>query len=187
MACGLPPRDCITDHILPRLDGRTVEERPYQARADCPACQSRGKLAISVGERARAVMHCHARSCHDDWAGTLRPALIRAGVSEQCISGAARRGAGKMVLADEMKAIVLAKMPPVSMRLALLELAGLETSEALDLLGVRRENRARTIRERPSKTMQNRRSPPASRPMRSTPPPPVSKPMQNRRSEGYAA
>jgi hypothetical protein len=48
-------------------------------------------------------------------------------------------------------------MPPVSLRLAVLEMTGMSTTAALEKLGVRRENRARVINGRASKRMQNRR------------------------------
>lgn len=46
---------------------------------------------------------------------------------------------------DEVIALALADMPPQSLRLALLELAGLGTREALDKMGVHRAHRARVI------------------------------------------
>jgi predicted GIY-YIG superfamily endonuclease len=45
----------------------------------------------------------------------------------------------------EIVALADAKMPPTSLRLALLELAGLSTKEALDRMGVPRTNRYRVI------------------------------------------
>ena len=52
-------------------------------------------------------------------------------------------------------------MPPMTLRLRLLQLTGMSTPEALDKLGVRRENRSRVISGQTggaSKRMQNRRS-----------------------------
>ena len=57
----------------------------------------------------------------------------------------------------DLSALALADVPPMSLRLYLLELDGMSTTEALDKLGVRRENRARVIKGRASFSMQNRR------------------------------
>lgn len=61
---------------------------------------------------------------------------------------------------DDLVALALCSLPPMSLRLAMLEMAGYSTPDALDLLGVRRENRSRVIagRSGASKLMQNRRS-----------------------------
>ena len=62
---------------------------------------------------------------------------------------------------DDLIGLALSDMPPMTMRLAMLRLAGLGTPEALDRLGVRRENRSRVIAGLTggaSKRMQNRRS-----------------------------
>ena len=49
---------------------------------------------------------------------------------------------------DALVELVMMEMPPQSLRLALLELVGIPTSAALDMLGVRRENRSRVINHR---------------------------------------
>lgn len=46
---------------------------------------------------------------------------------------------------DELAALVLADLPPMTKFLRILQMAGLGTAEALDKLGVRRENRSRVI------------------------------------------
>lgn len=46
---------------------------------------------------------------------------------------------------DDLAALALIQMPPTSLRLAMLEMAGYSTREALDKLGVRREHRSRVI------------------------------------------
>jgi hypothetical protein len=45
----------------------------------------------------------------------------------------------------DVTALALADMPPMSMKLAMLEMGGMSTRQALDKLGVRRENRSRVI------------------------------------------
>ena len=62
---------------------------------------------------------------------------------------------------DELIELALADMPPMTLRLHMLRLAGLGTSEALDRMGVRPDNRARVIGGRTggaSKRTRNRRS-----------------------------
>jgi hypothetical protein len=62
---------------------------------------------------------------------------------------------------DDLITLALSDMPPMTLRLELLRLAGLGTAEALDKLGVRRENRSRVIAGKTghaSPGMQNRRS-----------------------------
>jgi hypothetical protein len=62
---------------------------------------------------------------------------------------------------DELIALALADMPPMTRRLEMLRLAGIGTAEALDKLGVRPDNRARVIGARTggaSKRTRNRRS-----------------------------
>ncbi len=49
---------------------------------------------------------------------------------------------------DDLIALFLSGMPPQSMKLAGLEMAGMSTSEALDKLGIRREHRSRVIADR---------------------------------------
>lgn len=52
------------------------------------------------------------------------------------------------VSCDEVIELALSGMQPASLKLALLELAGITTPTALDLLGVRREHRSRVIKGR---------------------------------------
>jgi hypothetical protein len=62
---------------------------------------------------------------------------------------------------DELIALVLSDLPPMTKHLRILQLAGLGTDEALDKLGVRRENRSRVIAGKTghaSPGMQRRRS-----------------------------
>ena len=66
-------------------------------------------------------------------------------------------GVSRAVPDDELIAVALAEMPPTSLRLALLEMAGLGTYEALDKLGVRREHRSRVIAGRAPILVQKRR------------------------------
>ena len=62
---------------------------------------------------------------------------------------------------DDLITLALSDLPPMTLRLELLRLAGLGTAEALDKLGVRPDNRARVIGARTggaSKRTRSRRS-----------------------------
>jgi len=71
----------------------------------------------------------------------MRPYLVK--LIGPCMPGG--RAARPTVDLDELAALALTPMPPTSLRLAMLELAGFGTREALDKLGVRREHRSRVI------------------------------------------
>jgi hypothetical protein len=95
--------------------------------------------------------------CPEHGKETLRPVL--AGLLGDCMSR--RRSDRLPVSPDDLIALALADMPPMTMRLRMLELAGMGTREALDKLGVRRENSYSVITGRTggvSKRIQNRRS-----------------------------
>ena len=72
--------------------------------------------------------------------------------------GGSRR---EVIQHDELAELALADVPPMTMKLMMLRMAGLGTAEALDKLGVRSDNRARVIGGRTggaSKRTRNRRS-----------------------------
>jgi hypothetical protein len=58
---------------------------------------------------------------------------------------------------EALAALALSGMQPMSLKLAMLEMAGVGTREALDKLGVRREHRSRVINGRAPIRVQNRR------------------------------
>ena len=104
------------------------------------------------------------------------------------VSAPRTRGPGlpkrRAIDADDLAAVVLSGMAPMSMRLALLEMAGMTTPMALDKLGVRREHRSRVIAGRTN---------PGAKPQVSsrtnsgalTPDYPAPISVQNRRSEAW--
>lgn len=160
MACGLHPQDCLTDHVLPSVAEARQGSRAGQYRGLCPVC-SRATLSMSVGKSARIVWTCHA-GCTQP---AVREGLISAGVSERCLprmvaQEGSRAGQRQPARIDPaaITELALSAMPPMSLKLALLELAGMSTSEALDKLGVRREHRARVMNGRAPILVQNRRS-----------------------------
>lgn len=155
MACGLgfpDAEDCAADHWSPALDGR--RESGGQWRADCPVpgCGASRSLEYDTpGKHVRWRSFCGK---HDKDA--VRPYLAK--LIGPCMPGGSRR---PRIENDDLIALALSQMPPMTMRLEMLRLAGLGTAEALDKLGVRRENRSRVIAGRTggaSKRMKNPRS-----------------------------
>ena len=155
MACGLglpDEEDCAADHWSLALDGR--RERNGQWRANCPVpgCDSARSLEYDApGKHVRWKSFC---GDHDKDA--VRPHLAR--LIGSCMPGGSRR---EPIAHDELIGLALAAVPPMTMKLMMLRMAGLGTAEALDKLGVRPDNRARVIGGRTggaSKRTRSRRS-----------------------------
>lgn len=155
MACGLglpDAEDCAADHWSLALDGR--RERNGQWRANCPVpgCDSARSLEYDApGKHVRWKSFC---GDHDKDA--VRPYLAR--LIGPCMPGGRRR---ETIEHDELIELLLSDVPPMTMKLMGLRMAGLGTAEALDKLGVRRENRPRVIAGKTGgapKRMQKRRS-----------------------------
>ena len=140
MACGLglpDAEDCAIVHWCEPLGAQ--RERNGQWRASCPVpgCTARRALEFDApGKHVRWRSFCGE---HDKEA--VRPYLAE--LVGPCMPG---KLAGRSPIEhDELIALALTQMPPTSLRLAMLEMAGLGTREALDKLGVRREHRSRVI------------------------------------------
>jgi hypothetical protein len=155
VACGLglpDAEDCAADHWSLALDGR--RERNGQWRAPCPfpGCATLRSLEYDApGKHVRWKSFC---GDHDKDA--IRPYLAR--LIGSCMPGGSRR---EPISHDEMIELMLSDVPPMTMKLLGLRMAGLGTAEALDKLGVRPDNRARVIGGRTggaSKRTRNRRS-----------------------------
>lgn len=158
MACGRgepTAEDCAIrcwSDALRKLSAH--REANGQWRADCPVpgCDAERALEYDApGKSVRWRSFCH----HDKEA--MRPYLAK--LIGPCMPGG--RADRTPVDHDDLIALALSDMPPMTMRLAMLRLAGLGTPEALDRLGVRRENRSRVIAGLTggaSKRMQDRRS-----------------------------
>lgn len=151
MPCTDPPRQCLAQHAGPRIAGWRLPRPHVQGTGECPVC-GRG-FSMGLGTKgARLVAYCHA-GCDPD---EIRAALEAAGMWSGCmprfraepgsdrVPGRPSR-ARPVIEADDLAELALSGMPPASLRLALLELSGMTTSQALDKLGIRREHRARTI------------------------------------------
>lgn len=155
MACatGELARDCAILHWCPALNAR-AEANVW--RADCPMCGA--VRAIEFDVRGRGIRWNSFCSRHPKEA--LRPTM-------RDLLGGCLPGSGKTPIShDELAALALAEISPAAMRLAMLELAGFSTADALAKLGIRRENRARVIKDRASVSMQKRRSLQPAIPMR---------------------
>lgn len=151
MPCTDLPRECLAFHAGPRIAGWRLPSPGVQGTGECPAC-SRG-FSIGLGTKgARLVAYCHA-GCQAD---EIRAELEAAGLWSGCMPSfraepGSERAAGRpsraraVIEPDELAALALAGLPPASLRLALLELSGMTTGDALDKLGIRREHRSRTI------------------------------------------
>lgn len=139
MACGLglDAEDCAADHWSRALNGR--REPSGQWRADCPVpgCRT-GRRAIEYDAPGKHVRWKSWCGEHDKDA--VRPYLGR--LIGACMPGGGQRAP---VRHDELIALALADLPPQSLRLGLLELAGMGTSEALAKLGVGPTHKRRVI------------------------------------------
>ena len=93
MACDLPPRQCFTWHIAPKLKGAKHGRRddgtmdPYSVRAVCPAHDDHDpSLGVSVGDSGKVIWNCFA--CKD--CPKVRMALHRVyGIGLGCLPLAA--------------------------------------------------------------------------------------------------
>jgi hypothetical protein len=138
MACGLglpDAEDCAADHWSPALNGR--RERNGQWRADCPVP---GCGAIRSLEYDAPGKHVRWRSfCGEHDKDAVRPYLAK--LVGPCMPSGRREPIRHADLAE----LALADVPPQSLRLALLELAGMPTAEALAKLGVGPTHRRRVV------------------------------------------
>jgi hypothetical protein len=136
---GLPTaEDCAISHWCPVLDGRPEGVTGRVWRAPCPLCQCPRALEFSIkGKTLQWNTFCGQHGSKEQVRQPLRDLL------KGCFPGRERgpRPLGR----DDITQAVLSAMPPMSMKLALLEMCGMGTREALDKLGVRREHRSRVI------------------------------------------
>lgn len=158
MACGLglpDAEDCAITHWSDALKQFNAHrERNGQWRSDCPVPGCGARRTLEYDAPAKHVRWKSFCGQHDKDA--IRPHLAK--LVGPCMQGGSHR---EPVRHDDLIALALSGLPPQSLRLALLEIAGLGTREALDMLGVRRENRPRVISGRTGgapKRMQDRRS-----------------------------
>lgn len=141
MACGLgepTAEDCAIAHWCKALKSLNSHREPNgQWRADCPVpgCKSLRSLEYDApGKNVRWRTFCQP---HDREA--VRPHLA------VLIGPCMPRGRPAPALRAELEALALADLPPQSLRLALLELAGMPTGEALAKLGIGPTHKGRAI------------------------------------------
>ena len=143
MACGRgepTAEDCAIRCWSDALKKLNSHREPNgQWRADCPVPGCKSLRAIEYDAPGKHVRWRSFCGHHDK--EVIRPHL--AAIIGPCMPG--KRSGRTPIEHDELIALALAKMPPTSLRLAMLEMAGLGTREALDKLGVRREHRSRVI------------------------------------------
>jgi hypothetical protein len=138
-AVGLLGQDCAIVHWSPSIGGRSEGDH-HRAPCPFPGCQAH--RALHYQGRGKSVSWQSFCADHDK--ATVRP-YLKALVGD-CLGG---RDLGPAPIShDELAALALSGMQPLSMRLYLLELAGFSTRTALDKLGVIRNNRSRVIARR---------------------------------------
>jgi hypothetical protein len=139
VACGLglpDAEDCAADHWSPALSGR--RERNGQWRAPCPVpgCGALRSLEYDApGKHVRWRSFC---GTHDKDA--VKPYLAK--LVGACMPGGSRR---EPIRHADLITLALADIPPMTKNLRMLQMAGISTDEALTMLGIRREHRARVI------------------------------------------
>jgi hypothetical protein len=151
LRCGEDGTDCALLHAVPALKGRCTKERtaggrtvPYEWACCCPVCGADGKLTLTA--KGRTLLRC----CHKCKASQEALTAELAKLLPACFGEPTNRRRGPAVTPDALIALALAPMPPLSRQLAMLELAGVGTQDALDRLGVARQNRYRVIAGRGS-------------------------------------
>lgn len=143
MACGLDSgstaEECAIAHWSPALLALNAHrERNGQWRADCPVPGCRAERSLEYDAPGK---HVRWKSfCGDHDKETVRPYLKK--LVGACMPSSGRREA---IRHDEVIDLALADLPPQSLRLGLLELAGLTTGEALRRLGIGPTHKRRVI------------------------------------------
>ena len=147
MRCGEDGTECALRDVVPKLGGHCTKTRkvggrdiPWEWACNCPLCSGAGKLTVTAKGR---TMLLHCQKCK---ATQVRLMAKMADLLPACFRAPGQSRGGSRIDPAELAAMALAEMPPVSLRLALLEMSGMSTPDALDKLGVRRENRSRVIK-----------------------------------------
>lgn len=82
MGCDVPVRECLYEHVRPKLAQTRMLNGGLTVRARCPTCGAHDTLTVSAGEHQRVVWSCYTRSCDG---GDVRAALLLAGVPSGCL------------------------------------------------------------------------------------------------------
>jgi hypothetical protein len=144
MGCGTDPfadaEECAVAHWSPALVAlNSHRERNGQWRADCPVPDCGAERSLEYDAPGKHVRWRSFCGRHDKEA--VRPHL------EKLVGPCMPRGARQReaVRHEELIELVLADLPPQSLRLGLLEMAGMGTAEALEKLGVGPTHKRRAI------------------------------------------
>lgn len=139
MACGLgepTAEDCIIVHWCKALEHLDSHREPNgQWRADCPVPGCKAERALEFDAPGKHVRYRSFCGKHDR--ETMRPHLAK--LIGPCMPG------GRRAVNHEMVALATADLPPQSLRLGLLEMAGMTTAEALAELGIGPTHKRRVI------------------------------------------
>lgn len=139
VACGLglpDAEDCAADHWSHLLDGRREPNGQWRANCPVPDCGASRSLEYDApGKHVRWRSFCGR---HDKDA--VRPHL--AALVGPCMPNGSRRAP---IDHDDLIALTLAGLPPQSLRLGLLEMAGMPTADALAKLGIGPTHKRRVI------------------------------------------
>ncbi len=150
MRCGEDAEGCAHQHALRKLGPSRVtrtrriggHDVAYQWAVRCVVCHLDGKMTLTA-QGQWLLAYCHACKASQPALKTALALLL-----PDCYSGRSSRGQRVKIEPATLTELALSGMPPMSMKLAMLEMAGWGTPEALDKLGVRRENRSRVINGR---------------------------------------
>lgn len=143
MACGIDrfasAEECAIAHWCHALlHLNSHRERGGQWRADCPVPGCGAERALEYDAPGKHVRWKSFCGKHDKDA--VRPYLAK--LIGPCMPSGTRRGA---IRHDELIDLALSDLPPQSLRLGLLELAGMTTGEALARLGIGPTHKRRVI------------------------------------------
>lgn len=142
MPCGygLPdPEDCAISHWSPAVDGRRGGSG---WRAPCPVkgCPADDPRLLQYEVYGKGVRFRHFCPHHN------REAVKAALHALLGPCGPGRNGKQQALKPDDLAEVALSAITSaMSLKLVLLEMSGLSTSDALTKLGIRRENRPRVI------------------------------------------
>lgn len=138
MACayGERAKDCAVLHWCGELGAR-AEADGWRAPCPAPGCPTTDTRLLKFSIRGQGIGWTSYCPHHDK--DTLRPILRRR--LKGCIGG---RGPAPIDPA-ELTELALSGLPPQSLRLGLLEMAGMTTADALAKLGVGPTHKRRVI------------------------------------------
>ena len=146
MRCGENGADCALKHVVPALGGTCTKTRkgvPCEWACRCPVCHAAGKLTLTAQGR-NLLRYCHRCNAAQETLTAALSAILPCFWPPGARPPRQPKPTAQSVLA-EVQELALSGLPPMSMKLSMLEMCGMSTSEALEKLGVRRDHYARVI------------------------------------------